>query len=263
MDVASRPPHAALASHVRRYWGFVERSASPVRRREIPGPDVVVILSFGPSLRVNDAPRTSFVAGLTEASVVTENEGVSHGLEITFTPLGARMILGTPMHVLTNDVVPFEDVWDEPGAELLERLYDAPDWETRFALLDAVLAARLAEATPPPPAVAWAWRRLVAEAGRVAVRDLTVELACSRRYLATQFREHVGLSPKPTARILRFERAVRLLETDGEPHLERIALACGYYDQPHFNRDFRAFAGSTPTEFLARLFPTAPGLAPD
>ena len=263
MEVASRPPHPALAGHVGRYCGFVESSASPVRRREIPGQDVVAILSFGPALWVNDAPRTSFVAGLTEASVVTEHEGVSHGLEITFTPLGARMILGTPMHLLANEVVPFEDVWGEGGGELLDRLHESPDWETRFALVDAVLARRLAEAAPPPAAVAWAWRRLVAEAGRLAVRELTTELSCSRRYLATQFREHVGLAPKPIARILRFQRAVRLLEDDGEPDLEWIALACGYYDQPHFNRDFRAFAGSTPTEFLARLFPSAPGLAPD
>jgi AraC-like DNA-binding protein len=263
MEVASRTPHPALADHVRRYWGFVESSASPVRRREIPGQDVVVILGFGPSLRVDDAPRTSFVAGLTEASVVTEHEGLSHGLEVSLTPLGARMILGTPMHVLANEVVPFEDVWGEGGAELVERLYETPDWDARFALLDDVLWMRLAGATPPPAAVAWAWRRLVAEAGRLAVGDLTAELACSRRYLATQFREHVGVAPKPMARILRFQRAVQLLEADGERHLERIALACGYYDQPHFNRDFRAFAGSTPTEFLARLFPSAPGLAPD
>lgn len=263
MEVASRPPHAALSSHVRRYWGFVESSTSPVRRREIPGQDVVAILSFGPSLRVDDSPRTSFVAGLTEASVVTEHAGMSHGVEVSFTPLGARMILGTPIHLLANDVVPFVDVWGEGGEELLERLYESPDWEARFALLDTVLMSRLAAATPPPAAVAWAWRRLVAEAGRVAVRELTTELACSRRYLATQFREHVGLAPKPMARILRFQRAVQLLEGDGEPHLERIALACGYYDQPHFNRDFRAFAGSTPTEFLARLFPSSPGLAPD
>jgi AraC-like DNA-binding protein len=263
MEVASRPPHPALASHVTRYWGFAETSASPVRRREIPGQDVVAILGFGPPMHVDDAPRATFVAGLTETSVVTAHEGVSHGLEVTFTPLGARMVLGIPMHLLANEVVPFEDVWGEGASELLERLYETPDWEARFALLDAVLATRLAEAAPSPAAVAWAWRRLVAEAGQVAVRELAAELSCSRRYLATQFREHVGLTPKSMARILRFQHAVRLLERDGERQLDRIALACGYYDQPHFNRDFRAFAGSTPTEFLARLFPSAPGLAPD
>jgi AraC-like DNA-binding protein len=166
------------------------------------------------------------------------------------------------MHLFANHVVPFEDLWGGGSAELLERLYEAPGWAARFDLLDAVLAVRLSRATTPPPAVAWAWRRLVTEHGRLAVHELTRELACSRRYLAAQFRDHVGLPPKVTARILRFQRAVSMLE-NGEPQLERIALDCGYYDQAHFNRDFRAFAGSTPTEFLARLYPAAPGLAPD
>jgi AraC-like DNA-binding protein len=262
MEVASRPPHPVLAPHVRRYWGFAERAATPMRRREVPGRDIVAILSFGPSLRVDDASLGSFVAGLTEASVVTEHDGVSHGIEVNFTPLGARMILGVPMHLFANEVVPFEDVWGGGTGELLERLYELSDWESRFELLDAVLAVRLARATAPPAAVAWAWRRLVAEHGRLAVHELTRELACSRRYLAAQFREHVGLPPKTTARILRFQRAVTLLERDGT-ELERLALDCGYYDQAHFNRDFRAFAGSTPTEFLARLYPSAPGLAPE
>jgi AraC-like DNA-binding protein len=263
MEVASRLPRPELARHVRRYWGILERATAPVRRREVPSQDIVTILSFGPSIRVNDAPRTSFVAGLADSSVVTEHGGDSHGIEVNFTPLGARMILGFPMHVFANEVVPFEDVWGRRAtAELLERLHAAPDWDARFDLLEALLTARLARATAPPAAVDWAWRRLVHEHGRLAVHELTRELGCSRRYLATQFREHVGLPPKATARILRFQRAVELLE-NGKPHLERMALDCGYYDQAHFNRDFRTFAGSTPTEFLARIYPSAPGLAPE
>jgi AraC-like DNA-binding protein len=234
-------------------------SAGPVRRREIPGRDIVMVLSFGPSLRVDDAPQTSFVAGLAEASVVTEHDGLANGVEVNFTPLGARMILGTPMHLVANEVVPFEDVWGDGAAELLARLYEAADWAARFDLLDAVLAIRLARATAAPPAVEWAWQRLVEEHGRLAVHELTRELACSRRYLAVQFREHIGLAPKVFARILRFQRATDLLETGRD--FEWVARACGYYDQAHFNRDFREFAASTPTEFLARIHPSAPGLA--
>ena len=55
------------------------------------------------------------------------------------------------------------------------------------------------------------------------------------------------MPPKPLARILRFERAAARLRQGAA--LADAALDSGYYDQAHFNRDFRAFAGVTPTEY--------------
>jgi AraC-like DNA-binding protein len=81
----------------------------------------------------------------------------------------------------------------------------------------------------------------------------------SERHFAVQFREQVGVAPKAFARILRFARAVRLLTSDRAPDLADLALACGYYDQAHFARDFRAFAGTTPTALLESRFPAHSG----
>src|SRR2546423_460142 len=89
-ETANRAPHPALCALVSRYWGYVERYDAPMRRRELPSAEVVVILSLGPELRLLDArepdgaepaAHTSFVAGLTEASVVTEMDGTSSGLQ--------------------------------------------------------------------------------------------------------------------------------------------------------------------------------------
>jgi AraC-like DNA-binding protein len=83
--------------------------------------------------------------------------------------------------------------------------------------------------------------------GAVAVETLAAELGWSRRHFAARFRAEVGMAPKALARLLRFERAVERLR--GGEELAMIALGCGYYDQAHFNRDFRAFTGTTPTAY--------------
>jgi AraC-like DNA-binding protein len=53
--------------------------------------------------------------------------------------------------------------------------------------------------------------------------------------------------------VLRFQRVTALLRAGGPDRLGELALDCGYYDQAHLNRDFRAFAGCTPTEYASRL----------
>ena len=99
-----------------------------------------------------------------------------------------------------------------------------------------------------------AWRILVATQGTVAVQDLVRDSGWSRRHFTARFTDHTGLPPKAFARILRFQRAANLLGQPGRSLCE-IALGCGYYDQAHLNRDFREFAGCTPTELRARRLP--------
>jgi AraC-like DNA-binding protein len=91
------------------------------------------------------------------------------------------------------------------------------------------------------------------------VNELAGELGCSRRHLARSFGSELGLPPKALARVLRFEHAVGLMRSGRE--LADVAYSCGYYDQPHFNRDFRALAGTTPSDYLARALPEGSGIA--
>ena len=220
----------------------------PLRRREGPGRDVVVVVSFGEEWLIDGEQVTSFVGGLHDRQVTTEHQGRSFGMHIDVVPPAAHMLFGLPLHTLAGRVIPLEDVLDEPF--LVDRLYDAGGWEARFRLLDMLFAKRLADARPPTAGVVWAWRRLLETGGRVAVGALAEELGWSRKRIVARFREEVGLPPKTVARLIRFERARGLAESSDRPDWAGIAFESGYYDQSHLINDFRSITGRTPGTFL-------------
>jgi AraC-like DNA-binding protein len=244
MELATRPPHPALAPHIRSLAGWHERADGPVRRAELPGGRIVLVISFGPTLDVDGRRYGSFVAGLHDDPALTEHAGEGHGIQAYLTPLGARRLLGMPMGELTRQVVELEDVIGPGAHELAERLATAPDWATRFNLLEKAIAERTLAAPPVAPELEWAWRRLQ---GSVPIGELAHEVGWSRRHLAATVHRELGMAPKSLARLLRFERALERLRAGAE--LADVALDSGYYDQAHFNRDFRGFAGVTPTEY--------------
>lgn len=273
-ELALRPPDPRLAGQVAgSYCGWVESSPLLSRRKELPSGIVPVIFNLGPAIGVETphaAPGPAryfkaFVAGLHDSFAITESSGELQGVQVNFTPLGARRFLGLPMHELANRVVELEDVFGPLAPRLLDRLREASTWEERFAVLDRFIAARL-DAAPArgtqstSAAVLWGWQRLHETGGRLAIGDLAREVGCSHKHLIAQFREQIGLPPKTLARILRFYRALRLAERAAleSPSLERhgagrwaeVAYDCGYADQAHLIREFGELAGSTPSELL-------------
>jgi len=253
----TRAPDLRLRGLVRgAYHGWTERTEGTHRRREVPVLMVPLILNLGPAFGVYSPGNPSggmedfgsFAAGVHEGHAVDETRGRSHSLQVNLTPLGARRVLGIGMHAIANRVVALEDVLGREAPLLAERLHGTASWAARFAILDEALARRAQAGPAPAPEVAWALGRIEATGGRVAIGDLAEAIGCSRKRLARRFCEDVGLGPKRLARIARFEAAVRGLAA-GED-LAALALDCGYYDQAHFNREFRELAGCTPTAFL-------------
>jgi AraC-like DNA-binding protein len=119
--------------------------------------------------------------------------------------------------------------------------------------MEAALASRLTADMSPDPAITYAVDGL---AGGATVAATVETGSLSRATLARRFEAAVGLSPKLWAGLARFQRAVGLLALGSSPLVD-IALACGYADQSHMTRDFRRFAGITPSAYCPRS-PTEP-----
>lgn len=246
------------------YQGWVESAPMPVFRRQMPVIMVPVLLNFGPGWEVG-SPRTdkgalrpfdSFIAGLHDQSADTLSGGDAACLQLNLTPLGAYRLLGLPMHEIANRTVDLSDLLGSPGAGLIDQLRHADDWRRRFDLLDSFLLVRIMDRVPLANDIAWALQQLQRSHGRVAIGRLADDLSISRKRLINRFHEQIGLPPKTIGRIYRFNRMLAHLQRPvskggGRPSLAELADACGYYDQAHFNRDFRDFAGMAPGAYLA------------
>lgn len=268
--LARRRPAPALAAFVIQYTGFRESGGRPAVRTELPTARVPLIIDFGPGFTLSDSAAPggwralgSFVAGFDDRPALVGSHGEAFCLQVDFTLPGARRFLGLPLAELAHQVVDLALLLGAEAGRLAERLEEAPGWHARFDLLDDLLARRLLGSTqtapPPPPLFETAWSALADSTGALGVGALAARLDCSRKHLDQLFRREAGLPPKTMARILRFERALERLQEGSAGSLAELAVACGYYDQAHFNRDFRAFAGTSPTALASNL----PAAAPD
>jgi AraC-like DNA-binding protein len=101
--------------------------------------------------------------------------------------------------------------------------------------------------------------------GAVPVGALTDAAGVSGNHLATQFKSHVGVTPKRVARIYRFARLILSVDALRPVDWSELAQTAGYFDQAHFSREFKDFTGHTPTEYVAlrRRFTVEQGFPPD
>jgi len=258
-----RRPAPALRPLIDTYVGYRSEGLAAGIHRGLPSRYLTVIVSIGEPIDVaaqtdpRQAPdRYRFVASGLQALIASP--AVQEGVAVELTPTGSRALLGMPAAELWDTSVEAADVLGPAAVELWERLQDAGGWADRFAACDDVFG-RLVAATGsavPVPAVAGAWELLVASGGRMGVADLARRVGWSRRHLGARFTSEFGLSPKLAARVVRFERATTMLRSPRRPALAEVAAGCGYYDQPHLNRDFVDLAGCPPGEWVAAEHPS-------
>lgn len=269
MRYAEHAPGATLASVVRCIW-VCEDTAPPGAAQPVVGdgcPELLV--HFGaPMFERGDDGRESLqpralVAGQLTRPLWLRASGNVGVIGVRFHPWAAYRAIRAPLSDLTDRRVALDSLM-EGAPELVEAVVACGDDAARVAVAGAFVAHRLeAGDTGGDPLVEQCVARLAAaragsgdEDGVVSIDTLAREMNVNRRFLERRFAERVGVSPRTLANILRLRRFFDQLDFAGAPLID-AALAAGYYDQSHFAREFRRYAGLTATEFLA----TRPALA--
>jgi AraC-like DNA-binding protein len=213
----------------------------------LPSTSAVLGFQFRGRVQVDERVLSlSGVTGIQDGARSYSYLGATGSVLVRFTPQGAAS-LGVPVGELTNRSVPLEDLMPHARVvEVTERLQAAPDDAARVAVVEQLL---LELPFAHDPLVSRAIARLSDPETVRSVAAIAEELGISERQLERRFVARVGLMPKRFARLARFERAVSLVAS--APSLAAAAQHAGYYDQPHFIREFRSFAGIAPAAWLS------------
>lgn len=261
-------PSTTLAPFMRRATAYTVQGTGLSRQRELPNGSAVLVFNLGSELRVEDAagkrhrfPQPAvFYSGPSDRYVVTETDGAQEGLVVELTLPGARRLLSRPLNELGDRMITLSDLLGPRVDEILGRIIEAATPAARLALLETAIEARIADAGDRGTRdIEWAWNLQHARGGRVPVAQLADAVGCSRKHLAVRFDREFGLPPKLLARIMRFDRAIRIMRCGELKSWSDLAAECGFSDQAHMAREFVAFAGDPPTALLRRRLPDEGG----
>jgi AraC-like DNA-binding protein len=185
---------------------------------------------------------------------------------VHFKPWGLSPFIGMPATELRDTWAPVDAVWQRSVDRIRNWAGDTASPAETLRVLEQELRSRLVEAPPPGLGlVRHTGGRLADRHGAVPVSALADHAGVSGNHLATQFKSHVGVTPKRMARIYRFARLIVSVNARAPVDWPGLAHAAGYFDQAHFSREFKDFTGHTPTEYLAlrSRFPADPEFPPD
>ena len=260
------PPGDPLHGAVERIWHF---DGTLVQRPERVFPDgtlEIVVQVRGGYRPFRDVPAEPFpplsVGGLRTAALTIEGPGTPVLIVgIRLKPAAARAVLSGSLEPLTGLDLDLHDVLGASAAELGERCAGA---RNAAACIDATrdwLRGRMEKAPSTPSLVLQAIAQIEAGGGSQTIAELDALGSVSRSRFTASFAEHVGVSPKRYARIVRFRRALELVQ-GGDEALSVVAAQAGFYDQPHMNAEFRVHAGLTPRAIRqARRYPGSTSVA--
>jgi AraC-like DNA-binding protein len=196
-------------------------------------------------------PRASLFGLVTEPVQVHVSAGFSE-FTIIFKPNGLQHFTDVSFQSFINPGTPLEAVLGNGVAGLYDRLAASEYPAARVEMIEKFLLGRLVNRIGDAR-VDHAVGEIMRQKGAVTVDGLCQQLRVTPRTLSSLFKAKVGISPKVCMQLTRFYNSLSYEPAGGcrEDTLAALACTLGYYDQAHFIKDFKRFAGRSPQRYFS------------
>lgn len=258
MNYQTYKPHRDLESIVKFYW-TLEVPFDPKNQKQKIVPDgcVEMTFNFGDKIKryISETgfifqPNAMFMGQRTKSFDILPVGNVDT-FAICFYPLGFANFVKMPLENLVDKETPISELFEPTEAhELEQRMIHAVDTQKRIKSIEAFLLKKLNEKNTISTIVKTTVDTLLSTNGTTSINVLIKNDSSKRRQLERHFKKQIGISPKQLSKAIRLQTTLNLLLNKKSETLTDIAYESEYFDQNHFIKDFKAFVGLTPKEFL-------------
>ncbi len=240
----------------------------------LPSGKVEIIFPIHPvvSLEVakipaNDNPVNNyscFLSGL-HTSPLTMKFNRFNILGIQMRPVAVKALFGLPLCEIRNYFLPTEDVMNSVRI-MKDKLHSGESFQERAKWFEAFLLKKINETPELHHAIQLdsAIQQRVIPKHQEKAKSIHNIMGYSRTQTYRLFNDWFGVSAHSYLKLVQFIRSVESLHNKNLK-LTDVGLDNGYYDQAHYIRDFRSFAGKTPgayrsimTDIPGQIFSTSP-----
>ena len=192
----------------------------------------------------------SLVVAQMKSFMKIQSYGKTGMIAVRFSAQGAYHFIRTPMNEIANGETALRHLWKDVAPEIEEKMHFTKTTNQRSQIIQSYLQIQLTRNGCIDKAIEFCVNEVKRAKGQISVDALAEKVGVSNRQLVRRFDKCVGLSPKEFVRITKFTSSLNMMNHFKNKSLTEIAVDAGYYDQAHFNHDFREFSGMTPTDYL-------------
>ncbi|MFK7932111.1 MAG: DUF6597 domain-containing transcriptional factor [Saprospiraceae bacterium] len=252
-------PHPALRPFIECYWSAVA-NRPPFQKVEslIPDGTIELMFNFGDDYwQVSDNQKVkvkrSHLIGIRRTALQITQSAAQNFFSIRFKTGGTYALFNIPTYKFAQQFIGLRELLDATYGELEEQLFAANNKE-RVILIDQFFLKRLQSQPPVQHVSAQFFMQTAAQLEQPTIDSLASVMNMGYKKLERHFKTATGLTPRQFLKIKRFNRSVQMLYSGQFKNLTDVAYAAGYYDQAHFNRDFKQLTYQSPRQFLQAQF---------
>lgn len=236
-------PSAAMAQYIFCYWVLWSETTlqSPFTYRIVSDGCVDLLINCTTFDRL-------IVAGTANTSTAVSFNNKLEYFGIRFLPGCFRYFFPLPLKEVANKMVPCQDIWGNRLEVFEARLFSAHSTKERIDITETFLLQQfVANNKRPDTRLLALLEKIYQQHGHISIENASSTHDISPRQLRRLFGQHIGVTPKTFARIVRFQSVLRAMMHEPKANWGKICFDFGYYDQSHFIHEFKDFFGSPPT----------------